>query len=282
MESILWVYPMRAKSLLSGTEALAKGRGELGQVQILAIFLFLLLIPTTAIIAQNATINSTLHGKITGEAVSNVTTGGSAELPPPPNETTNLTDDTTNSTRVGNQSGASGQNTTITTEENQTINETTTESPLNYTNETNETIPVLENQTNTSQIIIEINITNQTAVNQTAINETINTTSNETIPDVTEKDKPVLEVEIISPDSITRGDSFELKAYAKNTGSASAYDLEIEWILPDGFLIQMGSGSVHCQDIAPETSCWNNVTAAASLSSYIGLNEIRVRVNYSE
>jgi hypothetical protein len=277
---------MRAKSLLSGIEALAKGRGELGQVQILAVFLFLLLIPTTVIIAQNATINSTFHGEITRETVSNVTTGGIAELPPPPNETINLPDETTNITRF----------------DNQTINETTTELPLNYTNETipiepvgnetNETIPVLENQTNASQIIIDINITNQTATNQTVINETINTTSNETvsnetsenetIPDEIEKAKPVLDVGIISPDSVTRGGSLKLKAYAKNTGSTSAYDLEIEWVLPSGFLILSGSGSVHCQEIAPETSCWNNVTAAASLSSYTGLNEIRVKVNYSE
>ena len=81
---------------------------------------------------------------------------------------------------------------------------------------------------------------------------------------------------------VTRGDYFEIKAYAKNTGTGSAKDVWVDWVLPDSFGIITGSGSVHCQEVAPNTSCWNNITATASLSSNLGADDIRVRVSYVE
>lgn len=294
METILWVYPMNSKKLLSEREALVKGRMELGQVQILAIFLFLLLIPTTVIIAQNSTINSTFTGDIIDEI-------------PTTNETA-LPEDTGNDTATDTIE----EDVNITIEDNETqetppenttqeINETI-ETPSNQTNETgmeeNVTIPDELNQTVNETVINEtiINqtLTNETETNETiepepvipetneTINETLNETINETIPNETLEFIPILDVGIISPEKITRGYTFEMSAYAKNIGSASAMDVSIEWILPDGFVILSGSGSVNCQEVAPKTSCWNNLTATVSLSSNLGLNDIRVRVSYSE
>lgn len=258
---------MHSKRLISRREALAKGRRELGQVQILAIFLFLLLIPTTVIIAQNSTINSTFTGDIIEET---------PEIPII-NETEPLLDTENGTTDTIEES------IDVTIEDNTTeVNETqenppenvTIEIPSNYTNETeaseNVTIPDELNQT-----------ANETGINETLEPEPVIPEINETINE-TEKAKPILDVGIISPDKVTRGEPFEINAYAINMGSALAKDVSIEWILPDGFVILSGSGSIDCQEVAPQTSCWNNITAAASLSSNLGLNDLKTRVSYSE
>jgi hypothetical protein len=291
METILWVYPMRARSLLSGREALVKGRAESGQVQVLAIFLFLLLIPTTVIIAQNSTINSTF----TGDAITGMPAANGTQETAEDNQTQETPQE--NLTREKNQTQGS-EPINVTEPQNET-----TGVPLNQTNETepsNVTIPE-SNQTNeniTNETVTNQTITNETGINETLepeptgpeINETVNTTLNETLNETalnetvngTVEAEPALGVGIISPDNVTRGFPLELKAYARNTGSAPAFNLEIEWILPDGFLILSGSGSIVCEQLAPGTSCWNNITAAASLSSSLGLNDIMVRVSYAE
>jgi len=274
---------MHNKRLLSRREALVKGRLELGQVQILAIFLFLLLIPTTMIIAQNATVNTSseitemiLNVTDEAEATENITIEENETLPE-------------NITQEINQTESN-----VTEPQNETIEIP----PSNQTNETepieNVTLPEL-NQT-ANETIINETIINQTLINETEVNETgINETEiNETLPEPPEVNEtvneteeepeiltPVIEVGIISPDKATRGESFELSAYARNNGSASA-NVFVEWVLPEDFVILSGSGSVNCQEVAPQTSCWNNITATVSLSSNLGLNYIKVKVSYSE
>jgi len=288
---------MHSKRLISGREALAKGREKLGQVQILAIFLFLLLIPTTVIIAQNSTINSTLTGDIIEETPEIPIINETEPLLDTGNGTTDTIEESVdvtiedNTTEVNETQENPLEN--VTQETNETINQTqeneTIEIPSNYTNETeaseNVTIPDELNQT-ANETVANETITNQTLTNGTGINETLEPEPvipeiNETINE-TEKAKPILDVGIISPDKVTRGEPFEISAYAINMGSAPAKDVSIEWILPDGFVILSGSGSVDCQEVAPQTSCWNNITAAAPLSSNLGPNDIKTRVSYSE
>ncbi|MCK4497056.1 MAG: hypothetical protein KAU24_02610 [Candidatus Aenigmarchaeota archaeon] len=273
---------MHSKRLISGREALAKGRKELGQVQILAIFLFLLLIPTTVIIAQNSTINSTFTGDIIEETPEIPIINETEPLLDTENGTTDTIEESVdvtiedNTTEVNETQENPPEN--VTQETNETINQTqeneTIEIPSNYTNETeaseNVTIPDELNQT-----------ANETGINETLEPEPVIPEINETINE-TEKAKPILDVGIISPDKVTRGEPFEINAYAISMGSALAKDVSIEWILPDGFVILSGSGSIDCQEVAPQTSCWNNITAAASLSSNLGLNDLKTRVSYSE
>ncbi len=250
---------MRAKYLISKEKALAKGREKLGQVQILAIFLFLLLIPTTMIIAQNSSINQT---NITGDLIN---------LPDLSTEIIEI---------VGNDT-----NTTIntTTETNQT-NQTFPDPPLNVTipDEWNQTV----NETDTNETE-----TNQTDINQTnsGFNET-----NETIepteptgpelvdPEPTEPTSPILDVGITAPDRVTWRDTVEISAYAINVGSVSVSNVEVGLILPDDFVMLTGSGSTYCEEVAPGTSCHTTVTATVPISSSLGLSEIRARVTYVE
>lgn len=282
-----------------------KNKPKLGQVQILAVVLFLLLIPTTFIVAQNATLEgmegnlvldeTTTQENITTEPIQQDQTGTqtNVSVTPPANETqpidipenatleTNVTDNTTD------QNETQYNETQELPPTNETGNETTqnetqvTPPTFNETPETNVTINVT-NQTETqneSEYIIP-NVTENITVNESAddVNVTINQTTNQTeIPPET----PELQIEIISPEQITRGESFSLEARVYNTGQGIARDVILYWILPDGFVILSGSGSVDCQEVAPQTSCWNNITATASLSS-IGNYDIKVRVSYSE
>jgi hypothetical protein len=281
---------MHNKAPFSDRGPLPVGRGGSGQAQILAVLLFLLLIPATAIIAQNATVNSTFTGDVTEQAIPNISktdqAQGSVSYYPEnitlPEDTRNQT---TNTTDEGVQIPVEENDTRETPPENQTIN-----IPLNYTNETESTgnVTVSDEWDKT----INETLDNEDSINETQqpeplipeirenINQTINQTVNET--ETEPSNVPVIEAGILSPDTIIRGGNSELMVYAKNIGSASAHDVIMEWILPDGFMILSGSGSVHCQELAPETSCWNNITATASLSSYTGLNDVKVRVKYVE
>ena len=233
---------MHAKDLISKEKALAKGREKLGQVQILAIFLFLLLIPTTVIIAQNATINDT---NMTGNLI---------ELPEQTNTTINITINTTTETNHTNQTNQTFI--TIPDEWNHSINETDT------------------NETENNQTMPELNETNKTT-------EPIEPTQ-PVEPEIVEPESLVIDAGITSPEKVTRNGNVELIAYATNTGSGTARDVLIEWILPDGFYIVTGSGSFHCEELAPGNSCRNVITATVPISSNLGLSEIRARVTYAE
>ncbi len=264
------------KTLLSGIDMLVKFRGEMGQVQLLAVFLFLLLIPTTAIIAQNSTIQANFSGGITGETISAPVEKITEPVPDHQPQATNDTLIEKNQTQKTNTTQEPENTTSVMNETADVV------PPSNQTNET--TVDDQSNQTDMNQIVINetiINDTNQTQPPIPVVNVSINVTLNETIND-TEIPYPVLDAGIISPDSITRDGMVEISAYANNVGTVPAYNVEIQWLLPDGFNISIGNGSVHCQEVAPETSCWNTITATVPLSSKVGLNDIGVRVRYNE
>jgi hypothetical protein len=282
-------------------------RPQLGQVQILAIAIFLLLIPTTFIVAQNATGNFSMEGdlildetttqdNITTELIQQDQTGTqtnvseephasktqSTDIPEKAAPETNVTDNITD------QNETQYNETQETPPTNETVNETTqnetlvTPPTVNETFEINVTINTTnqtETQDNESYDIIP-NVTENITVNESAddVNVTINQTMNQT---ETPPEEPELYIEIFSPEKITRGETFSLEAKVSNTGNGTARDVVLYWILPDGFVILSGSGSVDCQEVAPQTSCWNNITTTASLSS-IGNYDIRIRVSYSE
>lgn len=273
---------MNSKPLVSGVQALDKGREKLGQVQILAIMLFLLLIPTTAIIAQNST-NIT---NITGDVIVDAPAQESAL--PEQVQDSNQTN-TTEPAEPGPFNMTQPENHTNTT--NTTGMPTTIPPiPTNYTNQTgnNETEfnETWTNQTinETGTLIPEIpQIPAEPLIpeNNTDINQTENETKQEP-PEPEPDGLPVIDASIISSDSVTRGEYFEIKARARNAGTGPAKDVWMDWVLPDGFVILTGSGSVYCQEVAPDASCWNNITATVSLSSDLGSDDIRIRVSYAE
>jgi hypothetical protein len=229
-----------------------------GQAPVLAAVLFLLLVPTTIIIAENATVNIT--GSMTGnssfqntsaENATNSTSSPWVEMLPIINETSPL-----NEALLLNE-------TNETSAENATLNITNTSS------EENVTLPV--NDTNTT---IHENITLPEENLTAPVNDT-----NQTLPDVPEG--PALGVALDVPDRVDRNEPFLVSAEVSNTGDLEATDVEIEWVLPDGFSIVEGDAIHHC-DIPAGASCFSKLTVAASLSSDLGEREIKVMVRYHD
>jgi hypothetical protein len=224
---------------ISGLIPSNQRKSQTGQAQILAATLFLLLIPTTIIVAQNATEN------ITGNLSANLSMEDAASGAPAINET-NKTDrletgaPPLNDTNITDPQGNATENITI-PEENATINITPP------SNETNITVP--DNQTEPPE----------------------------------EEAEPLgpVEVSLKVPERANRNEPFLLSAEITNTGDTDATDVEVEWVLPDGFSILSGSGSHYC-DVPSNAACISEIEAAASLSSILGEQEIKVLVRYSE
>lgn len=228
-------------------------KSQTGQAQILAAILFLLLIPTTIIVAQNATEN------ITGHLAANVSVEDATSGAPQINET--------NHTELGTP-------------------------PLNYSDtimKENETGPLPPNDTNVTppeNITVPLNDTNITLPD---LNITINATppeneTNVTIPENQTQEPPepapILSITLNVPESANRNEPFILSADISNSGDADALGVEVEWILPDGFSILSGSGSHTCNAPAGG-ACTSEIEAVAPLSSMLGEQEIKVLVRYN-
>lgn len=303
-------------------DAAAQGKIGKGQAQLIALFMLLLLVPATVIVAQNmnnmTNSSSGLAGMLTGlnlsvnesadDILSGVVENGSQEMavngtgtdepvispsPHPEDEDGNFTG--SNATLPGSVS----DNETI---GNLTGNETNATLPdeLPLTNETNVTVPnetfSYDNETNitvpnaTAPATNETNVTipNETiplepVENETVANETVNVTGNETVDDenvTVDQDDPEIEVDIITPDKVTRGGEYELFAVVDNIGGSVAGEVRLEWTLP-GFLTVTSGDVIHdCGDIEPLYACTSAITVFADGDASLGLSEVNVRVDY--
>jgi hypothetical protein len=103
-------------------------------------------------------------------------------------------------------------------------------------------------------------------------NEIPNETSNETSPEF---------VVSLGSGRITRGETVSLNAYAENRGDL-ARNVHLDWVLPEGFEIVSGNQRETCGDIDIDGSCYSEITVMVDPSLEIGLNEIKVVVEYEE
>jgi len=241
-----------------------------GQAQLVALFMVLLLVPATIIVAQNAT-NSTavLEGMaIASDAGLNETLDDNVSVAGVEvNE--NITD-----TATGN-----GQNVTDITE----ISE------LNGTSE-NFTIPdATEPEENETNIAIpeEANFTEENSTLNETENVTIHVEENITYENITTEEnatpaepaEPDVRIEIINPEKITRGESFLLKAVVSNRG-AKAENVVIEWVLPDFFEITEGNEKEKIETFDANTTFSSEILVSSRTDASLGASEIRVRVSY--
>jgi uncharacterized repeat protein (TIGR01451 family) len=88
-----------------------------------------------------------------------------------------------------------------------------------------------------------------------------------------------LSVDIHSPDKITRGEEFIIKAVVKNSGDADAKNVVLEWVLSEGFEIVSGNAQENCE-IPPSSECTSEIIVKTSFSSILGKNDIKVLVRY--
>ena len=106
------------------------------------------------------------------------------------------------------------------------------------------------------------------------INETVivNETSNETSPEF---------VVSLGSGRITRGEIASLNAYAENRGGL-AMNAYLNWQLPEGFELISGSMREECGNIETNASCYSEINVMIDPYLEIGLNEIKVVVEYEE
>jgi hypothetical protein len=265
---------------LNGT-AFKNRKSSAGQVQILALFMFIFLVPASIIIAQNATqgMNSTGELILGQMNATNEAFTDPGQAPETPNGTASA---------ESNMSAITDEPNETTFSENQTLspegNQTTQEENITQENPTEPQTVLNETQEN-------LTIQNETVSNETIQNETEatiilpdsqtppNVQVNTTIPEVLQ---PILTARIISPEKTLRGEQFDVSAIVSNTGNSEARNVRLEWILPDGFEIVSGQDSADCGAIDPDSEYMSSLTISAPPSVGIGKNEIKVVVRYEE
>ncbi len=155
-----------------------------------------------------------------------------------------------------------------------------------------------------SQIVIPIFLIILTSAVALATNHTFNTTGlfvvdNESVPqlpelnttlDVVPEELPSisepsgplqtveLDVNIEHPSKLTRGHGIVLKATVTNVGTLEAKNVVVNWQLPSGF--ESSSSSFSCGNLQPSETCVSEISVSTFLSAELGLNEVKVIVEY--
>jgi hypothetical protein len=232
-------------------------RSSSGQAPLVAGILFLLLVPTTIIIAENATSN------ITGNTFANLSL--------------NETNTTENNETPDSENTTEPSSKPITISENISI-------PLNDTNQTypvNETNVTYPNENITANVTSQANETIQKPTNVTNVTTEQNQTQEPEQQEEPYKEPlgPVIDVKLNVPERADRNEPFQISAEITNTGDMEARDVEVEWILPKSLSIIEGGDSQHC-DVPAQAACQSELKVVASLSSELGEQEVKVLVSY--
>lgn len=80
---------------------------------------------------------------------------------------------------------------------------------------------------------------------------------------------------------ITRGETVALNAFVLNSNSL-ARGVYFDWVLPSEFEIVSGDLRKECGDLDTEDSCYSEIGVMIDPSTEIGLNEVKIVVNYEE
>jgi DNA-binding Lrp family transcriptional regulator len=246
-------------------------KAEIGQTQLLVIFLFLLAIPAL-IIAQNIT-NSTfnLTGQVTQTLDLSTEITTIQEISP---ESTTTLLETIESTTITSETTT----TTIPINDTEQLENSTVEVPINetITMSTTTTFTTIEPFINETESIIN-GTTTTTLETTTTIIETVSTTT--TIIIELPEQLPQLDVKIEIPEKVTRGNSINLKAIVTNTFPNSK-TISLKWVLPNGFSIISGNEIEECGIVETGSSCVSEISMSVSEIAELGKNQIKVVVNY--
>lgn len=165
--------------------------------------------------------------------------------------------------------------------------ETTTPEETQTEPSTEETIPPEQNQTIPEEPVVEeipetpleiISITSESN-ESTPAEET--PTEEIPEPEITNENSiplPELEIQLSYPSKITRGEIIEAKAIISNSG-ATANNVLTTWILPENFKI-ISESAQNCEALENEESCTSTITIQTSLSTSLGINQIKAMVKY--
>ncbi len=264
-----------------------------GQVQLIALFLVLALVPTTLIVAQNATNSTTAEGMVTDANLTIpvvLNENVNESLPDAPQDD-NQTVPEINTTLPEENVTIPEENVTI-TEENQTADENVTVSEDNVTISGNTT--VIEDNTTLPEENVTTPEENVTIPEENVtIPDDVNPEENVTLPEenATSEDAnetvevseypPSLSIEMDIPERLTRGgaETVLLSAIVLNSGS-EANGVIVEWILPEGFSVVSGDIIKDIGTLPENASFRSRITVSAGVITPRGVNEIRVKASY--
>ena len=246
--------------------------GAKGQAQLIAVFLLLVLVPTTVIVAQNTTNSTGVDGMVTDVNLTET---------PPIEEVLNETEqelpeeNTTEPAEEPQVNVTEPQDNVTTPDENVTVPEeniTIPEENTTVINETNVTLPE-DNVTIPEENVTVINETNVTLPEPTGDNVTEENVTN--LPEEAD-----LKIELFVPLKTTRGYDVTLKAVIENTGTNAAENLHLEWDLPEFFEVFIGNSEENIGTLEPDTSFTSEIVVISTTDAVLGQNEIKVRVSY--
>jgi hypothetical protein len=258
--------------------------GAKGQAQLIALFLILALVPTTVIVAQNATNSTGIDGMVVDVNITEPAADDDVlnqTLPGVPEEIPqNATLPAENATEPeANVTIPQDNETNITVPEE---NVTVPEDNGTTVNETNVTLPE-ENVTTPEDnaILPEENVT---IPDENVTEPEINVTEpedNETETNVTEEPLvPEITLVIENSEKVTRGsEDTTIRAVVTNEGGP-AYNLTLEWVLPPGFAVVDGTSTKHIGVLENSGTFTSEITVFPVLETPLGPAEIKARVSY--
>lgn len=89
-----------------------------------------------------------------------------------------------------------------------------------------------------------------------------------------------LDIILEYPQKITRGESLTARASVTNSGSSSVKNVVMMWKLTNGFEVVSGNLEERCGDLEVKNTCISEVELKTNLSTTLGINDIKIVVNY--
>ena len=219
-------------------------KSSTGQAPTLTAILFLVLIPSTVILAQNATLEINLTGDVIDVAVQETLELPGESIIPPHGTPETFSEETITellvNTTSANESSPANKHTKNTEEKNITDNETTLPQPDIVT-----PTPEKKEKTDISK-------------------------------------PPRLIIEINAPEHATRGKNFSFTTTVSNVGEGSAHNVQLQIQLPDSFEITSGNDAIDCGTITSGSSCSTELLVSVPENVAIGKEAITAVVTYEQ
>lgn len=149
-------------------------------------------------------------------------------------------------------------------------NSTETNSTNLNNNSTSSSVEINETVEINSSMQMNTSLKNESTEElQPLTNKTLNETQNES-------EEMKVNIEIIYPTKIIRGENFEIQGVIENTGKVNIQNIAAKWILSEGFEILNGNEINEINEIGKDASVTLNLEIGLSQSTTLGKNEIKL------
>jgi hypothetical protein len=120
----------------------------------------------------------------------------------------------------------------------------------------------------------------ETAIKNASGSVEINDTSVPIFSETSDDMHPKFNTNLDYPQKITRGEAFSIKTNITNVGSLNAKNVGIVLQLAEGF--EFVSSSSNCDQLDLNETCNSEIIVTSTISTTLGLNDLKIVVNYEE